>query len=512
MVRAWLLVGGAAAVLAGCGGSTDADRAASASVAAGATGLEAGGAKPDDFAPPQPALGSGLDRIALLTAALDDDPGQEQIAAFRPTGSMDGPIRVGVIDYQDDGVSWRMIWEAETQALDPDTLQIAMIDLVDDPAPEIVVRGTAGSDRQTLDAYQLVPAAQGAATQGAAKQGVAKQGVEGFRTIARIAVHGTLTIEDPGGGRHAGGEERGEDAAALPLVAYVKAPDSESGLDLLRLTYGWDTERARYVLLRTEPVSAPADPESRLLALYSTPGVDPYEAFLAGPWYRDDPSGPDDAGGPRELIVFAPDERLISIYDGEILEQLEWVASHRPLLAHLDVWTRNLAIEVIARTFGIEAQSAAEIRIQVRGHDPYAGVSSRTYRRLTPAAQETLLAARIPAPVAILSGHYRSADGLSLEFLGDRFVWADGAQVFEGGFALRGRLLSMKIIGPRGTHRGYLSFLIDYAEESSSDGVERSLRLTPVGPDSPRAPAAGAKVLHLHQVQPVTDRSRRDTE
>ena len=210
--------------------------------------------------------------------------------------------------------------------------------------------------------------------------------------------------------------------------------------------------------------------------------------------------------------MFAPDERLISIYDGEILEQLEWVASHRPLLAHLDVWTRNLAIEVIARTFGIEAQSAAEIRIQVRGHDPYAGVSPRTYRRLTPAAQEALLAARIPAPVAVLSGHYRSADGLSLEFLGDRFVWADGEQVFEGGFAVRGRLLSMKIIGPHGTHRGYLSFLIDYAEESSSDRVERSLRLTPVGPDPPRAPAGGAKVLHLHQVQPVTDRSRRDTE
>ena len=161
MVRAWLLVGGAAAVLAGCGGATDADRAASASVAAGATGLEAGAAKPDGFAPPQPVLGSGLDQIALLTGALDDDPGQEQIAAFRRAGSVDGPIRVGVIDYQDDGVSWRMIWEAETQALDPDTLQIALVDLVADPAPEIVVRGTAGSDRQTLDAYQIVPAPPG---------------------------------------------------------------------------------------------------------------------------------------------------------------------------------------------------------------------------------------------------------------------------------------------------------------------------------------------------------------
>ena len=193
-MRAWLLVGGAAAVLAGCGGARDADRAASASVAAGATGLEAGAAKPDDFAPPEPALGSGLDRIALLTGALDDDPGQEQIAAFRRAGSVDDPIRVGVIDYQDDGVSWRMIWEAETQALDPDTLQIALVDLVADPTPEIVVRGTAGSDRQTLDAYQIVPASQGAANPGAANQSA-----EGFRPIARIAVHGTLTIDDSGG-------------------------------------------------------------------------------------------------------------------------------------------------------------------------------------------------------------------------------------------------------------------------------------------------------------------------
>ena len=496
-VRAWLLVGAAAAALAGCGGAadTDAGRGASVSVATGARGPDTDAANPGDSTPPQPTLGSGLERLALLTGALDDDPGQEQIAAFRRTGSADSPIRVGVIDYRDDGVSWRMVWEADTQALDPDTLQLTLVDLVGDPTPEIVIRGTAGSDRQTLDAYQRVTTSQGAA---------------GYRPIARIAVHGTLMIDDSAGG-HAGGEQGGEDGAAVPLVAYVNAPESKSGLDLLRLTYGWDAEGAGYVLLRTEAVDAPADPEARLLALYAGPGVEPYEAFLAGPWYRDDPSDTSDAAVPRELIVFAPDQRLISIYDGTGLEQLEWVASHRPLLARLDVWTRNAAIEVIARTLAIETHSAAEILVQVRGHDPYA-VSRRTYRRLTPAEQEALLPTGVPAPVAVLSGHYRSSDGLSLEFLGDRFVWIDGEQVLEGGFALRGRLLSMKIVGPRGTHQGYLSFLIEYAEEYSSDRVERSLRLTRVGPTPPPSPAGGATVLHLHQVQPVTDRSRQDTE
>ena len=496
MVRAWLLVGGVVAALAGCGeAGTDAGRSASIS-AAGEDGLDTGAVRPGDSAPPQPTLGSGLEQVALLTAALDDDPGQEQIAAFRRTGSADSPIRVGVIDYQDDGVSWRMVWEADTQALDPGTLQITLVDLVDDPTPEIVIRGTAGSDRQTLDAYQRAPDSQGPA---------------GYRPIARIAVQGTLTIDDPAGERRAGGARRGEDGAAVPLVAHVNAPESESGLDLLRLTYGWDAQSARYALVRTEPVDVPADPEARLLALYSDPGVEPYEAFLAGPWYRDVPSDTSGTGVPRELIVFAPDERTISLYDGAVLEQLEWVASHRPLLAHLGVWTRNAEIEVIARTLAIETRSAAEILVQVRGHDPYA-VSGGTYRRLTPAEQEALLPTGVQAPVAAFGGHYRSADGLSLEFLGDRFVWTDGDRVLEGGFALRGRLLSMKFVGPRGTHQGYLSFLIEYAEESASDRVERSLRLTRVGPAPPLSPAGGARVLHLHQVRPVTDRGRHDTE
>ncbi len=489
----WLLVGCAAAALTGCGAGADSAAGTTAPVIvvdAGATGREADPAKPEGVAPPRPPLGSDLERLALLTGSLDDDPGREQIAAFRAAGSADGPIRVGVIDYQDDGVSWRMIWEATTQALDPDTLQITLTDLVDDPTPEIVVRGTAGADRQTLDAYQRTPASQNPA---------------GYRSIARIAVHGTLAIDDTGG------EQRRAGAGAVPLIAHVQAPESASGLDLRRLTYGWDTERAQYVLLRTDPVTAPAGSQEPLAALYSSPGIDPYEAFLAGPWYRDDPPDTSGAGGPGELIVFAPDERLISLYDGQILEQLEWVASHRPLVARLDVWSRNLTIEVIAKTFGIEAQSATEIRVEVRGHDPYAR-SGGTYRRLTPAEQDELLTAKVPKPVAVLSGPYRTADGLSLDFVGDRFVWTDGQQVLEGGFALRGRLLSMKIVGPLGTHQGYLTFLIDYAEDSSSSRIERSLRLTRVGPDPPPAGVDAATVLYLHQVQPITDRRRHDTE
>ena len=88
--------------------------------------------------------------------SLDDDPRPEQIVAFRPAGSADGQIHIGVIDYAADEVSWKMIREAVTQAQSPNTLQISLINLVTDSAPEILVRGTAGyrpSDARRLPTH-----------------------------------------------------------------------------------------------------------------------------------------------------------------------------------------------------------------------------------------------------------------------------------------------------------------------------------------------------------------------
>lgn len=492
MGRSWLpalLVGAAAAALNACGAARSAPHAAAVPAVdadAPAAGVaDAAGAGEAERS--RLTLGSELERLALLTASLDDDPNREQIVAFRAAGSTGSPIHVGVIDYRHDGESWEMIWEAVTQALNPDTLQITLIDLVGDPGPEIVVRGTAGDDRQTLDAYRRTPAGGGSSAT--------------YRTIARIVAHGTLEIGDS-----RGGEARAD--AAVPLIARVKAPESESGLDLLRVTYAWNAERGEYLRRRTDPITAPVDPEAPLAELYARPGIEPYEAFLAGPWYRDVPSSALDGSDRRELLVFAADERLISAYDGEILEQFEWVVSHRPLVAHLDVWARNLTIEAIGKTFSIEAQSAAEIRVDVRGTDPH-DRSRATYRRLTQDEQDVLLAAdEAPDAIAVLSGLYRSADGHSIDFADDRFVWTDedAETVLTGGFALRGRVLSMKIVGPRGEHRGYLTYLVDYAEIESSQRIERSLRLTRVEAGSTGAGAAAAPALLLNRKEPIIDR------
>lgn len=498
MARSWLpalLVGAAVAALNACGAARSApDAAAVPAVAADAPAAGTADAAGDgEAARARVTLGSELERLALLTASLDDDPNREQIVAFRAAGSTGSPIRVGVIDYRHDGESWEMIWEAVTQALNPDTLQITLIDLVGDPGPEIVVRGTAGDDRQTLDAYRRTPADGGSSAT--------------YRPIARIVAHGTLEIGDSGGR-----EARADAAAAVPLIARVKAPESESGLDLLRVTYAWDAERGEYLRRRTDPITAPVDPEAPLAELYASPGIEPYEAFLAGPWYRDVPSSALDGSDRRELLVFAADERLISAYDGEILEQFEWVVSHRPLVAHLDVWARNRTIEAIGKTFSIEAQSAAEIRVDVRGSEPY-DRSLATYRRLTQDEQDALLAAdEAPDAIAVLSGLYRSADGLSIDFAGDRFVWTDEEAVLAGGFALRGRVLSMKIVGPRGEHRGYLTYLVDYAEIESAQRIERSLRLTRVEAGSTVAVAAAAPALLLSQKEPIIDRRPQGTE
>lgn len=493
-----LLAGAAIATLTACGARSDAGAIAEPPAAAAAPPAgEAAGAGSDQAARPRVTLGVEQEQVALLTASLDDDPNREQVVAFRAAGAAGSPIHVGVIDYRHDAASWQMIWKAATQALSPDTLQISLIDLVGDSAPEIVVHGTAG-DEQTLDAYRREPAGE--------------RSPAAYRTIARIVAAGTLEIGGAGGSGAASGiDDAGAEEAAAPLIARVKAPQSESGLDLLRLTYAYDAERGEYRLLRTDPVAAPVGPEEPITELYASPGVEPYEAFLAGPWYRDVPSGALDGGSRRELLIFAAGDRLISVYDGEILEQFEWVVSHRPLAAHLDVWARNSTIAAIGKTFSIEAQSAEEIRVDMRGQDPH-DRSLGAYRRLTQAEQDVLLAAAAPEPITALNGRYRSAGGLSIDFADGRFVWTDDGTVLTGGYALRGRVLSMKIVGPRGAHRGYLTYVVDYAEAESAERIERSLRLTRVEARSTAAGVAAAPVLLLSQAQPVNDRRQEGTE
>ena len=486
----------AAAALGACGGAQPESDAAAALPAAAAPAPEAGeapAAATGESARSRVTLDAEQEQVALLTASLDDDPNREQIVAFRAAGAPESPIHVGVIDYRHDEASWRMIWETATQALHPDTLRIRLVDLVGDPAPEIVVLGTAGDEWQTLDAYRRTPEDEASSA--------------AYRAIARIVAAGTLEI----------GAAGGDGEAAVPLIARVKAPESDSGLDLRQLTYAWDAERGVYRLRRIDPLATQVDPAEPIADLYASPGVEPYEAFLTGPWYRDVPSGAIDGGSRRELLIFAADERLISVYDGHTLEQFEWVVSHRPLAAHLDAWARNPTIEAIGKTFSIEAESAEEIRVDVRGQEPH-DRSRGVYRRLRRAEQDALLAAgEAPEAIAALNGRYRTADGLSIDFAGDRFVWTDAEAVRTGGFALRGRVLSMKFVGPRGAHLGYLTYVIDYPDIESSEQAGRSLRLTRVETASTVTGMAATPVLHLIREppigdRPITDRRQEGTE
>ena len=91
-------------------------------------------------------------------------------------------------------------------------------------------------------------------------------------------------------------------------------------------------------------------------------------------------------------------------------------------------------------------------------------------------------------------------------------MWTDDGSVFEGGFALRGRLLSMNIVGPRGEHQIYLTFLVDYSEAGKSQRIERSLQMTRVGSEPTVTSVGRAPVLHLNQIQQVTDQHPPNTE
>ena len=431
----------------------------------------------------QMILRSDLELVTILEASLDDEPSLEQIVAFQVSNSTDGQIYVGVIDYEDTTASWKIVWESATQAKNPATLEIILINLVDDLAPEIVIRGTTDAERQTLDAYRRTTASEDTSLT--------------YRQIAQISTPGTLEIGDTDGKK-----DNVDRSTPVPLIAHETVEESAHKLDLLRLTYGWDAEREGYYLLRTDPITMQTTAAELPDELYSNLGADSYEKFLAGPWYYKSHSEEHNSFFISELLVFSPDERTISIYDGDILEQFEWIHSRRPLLTHLDVWVQNMTTESLRKKFNIQAKSSVEIRVEAPNQNSYQW-SYRIYRRLTQKQQEEILARKTPVKTTSLNGLYRSGNGISINFIGDRFVWANDEKVIEGGFTLRGNVLSMKVVGPYGNHQAYLTFRVDQEEISSSQRIERSLRLTHLEPESALTRFDIAPVLHLIQLQEV---------
>lgn len=234
-------------------------------------------------------------------------------------------------------------------------------------------------------------------------------------------------------------------------------------------------------------------------------GTAQWERHLAGPWYR---LAPAEAGAAPDrglqLILFEPERRRITLFEGDVQESYLWDDSHRPPAPRIGIRVRNELVPSIERTIDVEVVTGAEIRMAMQGGDHH---FDGAYRKLDADARARLArsGAVRPGPAELdLAGRYHAADGQAIDFEPPRFTWQSGDQRVSGVYALYSLerlVIVFKVTSPAGVTRELRTYTVDYRQRRRGERLLRSLVLHPARLEISGVADAGAAALHFERLE-----------
>ncbi len=406
--------------------------------------------------------------LALVAANLDSDPDEEQVIAVRLRDGIDAPVRVLVADSDSSqGQYYFQSWEAETNGSNPRILDLSVKDLVGDHGREIVVSGMDGEGRRTLDVFRAVAPASGK--------------VLAFRAVLQVVADEIAIEESERDDEYALGTKSGK---SFPVTAYLRDPESDNVMDLVRITYTWKYADGRYVPGQAEKIPGERVEQKQLETLFTTGTVAGFEEFLSGSWVQVLPTPAGDRIG--AIVDFQPRSRRISISTGDTQEVYLWRDTLRTIYNRVMLIGENEAVPKITKTFSVGVETTSTIALSVQASD-LGDFPLATYTRASEDIQARLLAPS-GAPVLLdggqLSGPYSAAPDTVLDFASPRVTWSEGGKSRQGSYAiftLQGRtVLDIRIAGSRQVPVQLAAFLADFREKREAGRAVRTLVLSPV--------------------------------
>ena len=400
--------------------------------------------------------------VQVLNANLDLDTNDEQILVVRRKDDPEARLELVVIDYDPVRASYSRTWEGLTQATNLRLFEIALKDLVGDHNQEIVCRGMNSRGELTLDVFRKTPSPKGLGLY--------------FAEICQIVSDGSIEIDELE--RSEGYRMGQKNGPSFVITAYSQDRESKNLLDRVKHTYRWQYQQNRYVLTGVEKLPGAVIEERQLRELFSDTSVERFEKFLDGPWYL---AG---AEGEEEILLFATEERKISIFSGEVEEIYLWQASFRSLSNRLLIFAVNEAIESIVKRFTIEVVSLNAIDVAILGSEQWDRSFGR-YLKLGQELQESLLAedtAEVRTATLELKGLYQSGQGIEIIFDPPDFTWIGEDGSFSGGYtiiSLDSQVLYLQGINENGLPGKSATYIMEYSEKQEGNYLYRTLVLTP---------------------------------
>ena len=265
-------------------------------------------------------------------------------------------------------------------------------------------------------------------------------------------------------------------------------------------------------------IAVPGSPATRdsLPELLASAGTAEFESHLAGPWYRLVQPDPSDSLTSRmEIIHFEPEQRRVTLFDGDVQEIYVWDVSHRLLAARLGIWVHNELVPSIERTINVEAVAADEIRVVMKGDDDH--YFDGNYRKLGDAARTRLADSGRVRPGLVeldLAGRYRDGTGQAIDFEPPHFTWQTADERVSGtytAYSLGQPVIVFKVMSPAGVTRELRTFTVDYRERRHGEQLLRSLVLRPARLAITGVTGVGAAALHFEQLETLDAAITEDT-
>jgi hypothetical protein len=411
--------------------------------------------------------------LQVVNMSVDKDAEEEQVIAVKRTDDVESPVRLIVADADPArGAYYYQSWESSTNASDSRVFTLAVKDLLGEHDTQIVASGINGAGKLTLDVFRRIPSAQGKDL--------------AFKAVCQL-VADDISIEETE--RPDGYSSDTKPGQSFPIVAYLRDPDSENVMDLVRIRYSWNTAEARYVPSAPEKIPGEKVQQTQLQALYNSIGEDAFEQFISGSWVQL-PQTPGGKGQPVPLSIinFDPRARKIAIGSGNTQEVYLWRNSVHTLYNMLIVDGENETVLDIhlKRRFTIVVDSMTSLAVTTSGGD---SEDQRTlkYVKVTDDIRTRLLehsGAQVLLSSLALDGTFRGAGGLRIDFKQPAVTWTTPSGTRVGTFVLF-TLGPRTILSTRFPARGsgpddIASWLVDFREKKASTQMIRSLALSPV--------------------------------
>ena len=151
-------------------------------------------------------------------------------------------------------------------------------------------------------------------------------------------------------------------------------------MDIIETVWEWNSRSFSYVQGPSKEVKAETLLEARIARVYAG-GVDVYEQYLEGAWYKESGDGSE-----IDMLFFDPAARELVFYDGSVQEVYHWGESIHTTPQRLYLSTNNAVIPSLSSKLSVIADSWESIQIKwTASKDDFV-----TYRRLGPALQSVL--------------------------------------------------------------------------------------------------------------------------